>query len=82
MFKRAFWFTAGTAAGFGGSYWIQRRVKQAVDRLTPESVQADVKAAWTEGRIAMRTKELELRQRYRPSVEPSVSPTRRHRAHR
>lgn len=78
MFKRIFWFTAGTAAGLGGSYWIQRRVKETVDRLAPESVQADVKAAWTEGRIAMRTKEIELRQRY----APTESLVRRQPAHR
>ena len=57
----------GVAAGFGGSYWLQRRVRQAVDRLAPDNVQADVRAAVAEGRIAMRTKEIELRQRYRPT---------------
>lgn len=64
MFKRLFWMTTGIAVGLGGSYWIQRRLRQAVDRLTPEHVQADLKAAWAEGRIAMRTRELQLRQRY------------------
>lgn len=67
MFKRLFWFTTGAAAGFGGSYWLQRRVRQAVERLTPASVQEDLKAAITEGRIAMRTRELELRRHYSPS---------------
>jgi hypothetical protein len=66
MFKRLFWLTVGVLAGLSGSYWIQRRVRHAVDRLAPESVQADVRAAWNEGRIATRTKEIELRQRYRP----------------
>lgn len=72
MFKRLFWLTAGVLAGFSGSYWLQRRVRQAVDRLAPEQVQADVRAAWHEGRIATRTKEIELRQRYRPTGRQPV----------
>lgn len=75
MFKRVFWFTVGTTVGLACSYWIQRRVKQAVDRLAPEQVQEDVVAAFREGRIAMRTRELELRQRY-------GSPSGRAAAHR
>jgi hypothetical protein len=67
VFKRLFWLSTGAAAGFGGSYWIQRRVKQAVDRLAPASVQDDLKAAVVEGRIAMRTREIELRRRYSPA---------------
>jgi hypothetical protein len=67
MFKRLFWLGVGVATGFGGSVWIQRRMKQAVDRLAPENVQSDVKAAFSEGRTAMRSKEAELRARYDPS---------------
>jgi hypothetical protein len=67
VFKRLFWLTVGAAAGFTGSVWLQRRVKQAVDRFTPEHVQADVKAAFTEGRTAMRAREQELRSRYSPN---------------
>lgn len=66
MFKRLFWLTVGAVAGFTGSMWIQRRVKQAVDRFMPEQVQADVKVAWEEGRDAMRQREAELRGRYGP----------------
>ena len=67
MFKRLFWLLVGVIAGFTGSVWLQRRVKQAVDRFTPEHVQADVRAAVQEGRVAMRDREAELRQRHSPN---------------
>jgi hypothetical protein len=67
VFKRLFWLLVGVAAGFTGSVWLQRRVKQAVDRFTPEHVQADVRAAFREGRVAMRDREAELRGRYSPN---------------
>ena len=67
MFKRIFWLTVGVASGFGGSYWIQRRVKQTVDRFAPDNLQADAKAAVVEGRTAMKEREAELRARYAPS---------------
>jgi hypothetical protein len=67
VFKRLFWLSVGAAAGFTGSVWLQRRVRQAVDRLAPDSVQADVRAAWQEGRRAMRSRESELRERYSPN---------------
>lgn len=67
MFKRLFWLTVGAAAGFSGSYWIQQRVKRAVDRFAPDNIHADAKAAVAEGREAMRRREAELRERYRPS---------------
>lgn len=67
MFKRLFWLTVGGIAGFSGSYWIQRRVKQTVDRFAPDNLQADAKAAVVEGRSAMKEREAELRARYAPS---------------
>lgn len=67
MFKRLFWLGVGAAAGFTGSVWIQRRVKQATDRFVPENVQRDVKAAVADGRAAMRSKEAELRARFDPT---------------
>lgn len=67
MFKRLFWLALGVIAGLSGSYWLQRRVRQAVDRLAPEQVQADVRAAWQEGRSAMREREQQLRARYAPN---------------
>jgi hypothetical protein len=79
VFKRLFWLTVGAIAGFSGSVWIQRRVKQAVDRFAPEQVQSDVKAAWQEGRSAMRDREDELRHRY---SSRGRRPPGRSRAHR
>ncbi|MBA2279733.1 MAG: hypothetical protein M3527_05245 [Actinomycetota bacterium] len=64
MFKRLFWLTVGVASGFGGSVWLQRRVRQAIDRFAPASVQSDMRAAVAEGRTAMRSREAELRARY------------------
>jgi hypothetical protein len=73
VFKRLFWLSLGIAAGLGGSYWIQQRVKQTVDRFAPDSLQADAKAAVIEGRAAARAREHELRQRYRP-IGPQPTP--------
>ena len=81
MLKRLFWLTVGAIAGFTGSVWLQKRVKQTVDRFAPEAVQADVKAAVQEGRTAMRAREDELRERYSPHG-PRHSPNGRSRAHR
>jgi hypothetical protein len=72
VFKRLFWLAVGLAAGFTGSVWLQRRVKQAVDRFTPEHVQTDVKAAFAEGKSAMRQRERELRNRYSPNGHASA----------
>ncbi len=68
MLKRLFWLTLGVASGFGGSVWLQRRLRQAVDRFAPENVQRDMRAAVTEGRTAMRSREAELRARYDPRL--------------
>jgi hypothetical protein len=78
MFKRAFWFTTGATAGFGGAMWIRRQVLRAVRRYTPEQVQADVgtsvrrlgtdlRDAVTVGRSAMATREAELRSELSPA---------------
>jgi hypothetical protein len=72
MPKRTFWFVTGTAAGLGSSLWVQRRVKEAVERYVPEKVQARaadaarrvgpaVRDAMSEGRSAMRQREAEMR---------------------
>lgn len=72
MPKRTFWFVTGTAAGLGSSLWVQRRVRTAVERYVPETLQeraADaarrvgpaVRDAVTEGRDAMRAREAEMR---------------------
>lgn len=72
MFKRVRWVSIGAAVGFGGSVWAQRRVRRAVERYLPEQVAAsagerarnlrsDVRDALEEGRLAMRSREEELR---------------------
>jgi hypothetical protein len=72
MFKRVRWMSIGAAVGLGGSVWAQRRVRRAVDRYLPEQVvssagqrarnlRSDVRDALTEGRLAMRDREEELR---------------------
>ena len=83
MFKRTFWFGAGAVAGLWSSVYVQRRVKRAAAHL-PERVQRevsgaarrvgrDVRAAATEGRAAMREREVELQAQVdgrRPRQEP------------
>jgi hypothetical protein len=84
MLKRAFWFTTGATAGFGGAMWVRRQVLQAVHRYTPERVQADVtssvrrlgsdlRSAVTTGRAAMAERESELR----PGAGPALVPVAR-----
>jgi len=85
MLKRAFWFTTGATAGFGGAMWVRRQVLQAVRRYTPEQVQADVtssvrrlgtdlREAVTTGRAAMVDREAELRSELRPGAGPALVP--------
>ena len=54
------------AAGFTGSVWLQRRVKQAVDRVHARARPGRRRAAFEEGGVAMRDPEAELRGRYSP----------------
>jgi hypothetical protein len=81
VFKRLFWLVVGVIAGFTGSVWLQKRVKQTVDRFAPQQVQQDVRAAVTEGRVAMHEREDELRARYAPRGSRH-SANGRSRAHR
>ncbi len=85
MFKRTFWFTVGSAAGLGSSFWVQRRVKRAAARFTPEglqrevsgaarSVSTNVKAAVAEGREAARDREAELTERLEGPTRSSRLP--------
>ena len=73
MFKRAFWLLMGAGFGFGISFWLMRFVRATVERYTPERVSgdiagalrslgADIRAAVSEGREAMREREAELRE--------------------
>lgn len=65
MFKRIRWITAGLAAGFGASLWLQRKMRSVATRYRPAGVAvatADrAREALKEGRIAMREREAELR---------------------
>jgi len=40
--KRVFWASTGYALGLGSSLYVQRRVRLAVDRYTPEEVRRQV----------------------------------------
>ena len=65
MFKRLFWLCTGMGFGVGSSFWVMRAVRRTVDRYRPTRVVArlegDVRAAVSEGRIAMREREAALR---------------------
>ena len=72
MFKRIFWLAIGLGLGFGMSFWFMRFVRETVERYKPERVSQDLagaisklgddlRAAVTEGRLAMREREEELR---------------------
>ena len=62
----------GLGLGFGLSFWLARFFRQTVERYSPERVSgdvadglkrlgADLRAAVSEGRLAMREREAELR---------------------
>jgi hypothetical protein len=72
MFKRLFWMMVGIGIGFGFSFWLTRAVRQTMQRYSPEQVAdrftdalrglgTDLRAAVSEGRQAMREREVELR---------------------
>ncbi len=72
MFKRVIWMGTGMAVGAGSAFWAKRKVEATVERYLPEQV-ADraatqarnlnrtVREAASEGRRAMRQREVELR---------------------
>ena len=64
MFKRLFWLIVGFALGIGSSWAVTRRLRRIVQRLAPADVvdrwSDNVRSAVSEGRNAMRTKEVEL----------------------
>jgi hypothetical protein len=73
VFKRLRWTALGYVGGLATSWWALRRVRRAVDRVTPPAVReravdglrdarADVRAAVAEGRAAMREREAQLRE--------------------
>ena len=72
MFRRLFWLAIGVGFGFGVSFWLMRFLRETAARYTPERVSADLsdalrnlggdlRAAVSEGREAMRERELELK---------------------
>lgn len=65
MLKRLRWLTTGVAVGFGGTVWLQRKMKAAAGRYGPAGVAAAAatraRDALEEGRAAMREREAELR---------------------
>lgn len=67
MIKRMTWFVGGAVAGAAGVSVAKRKMKQAATNLTPKrivhGITDRVHDAFTEGRRAMRSKELELRGR-------------------
>ncbi len=65
MFKRIRWLGTGAAVGFGGSLWLQRKMKSATERYKPAGVAVAAanraRDAIEEGRAAMKEREAELR---------------------
>jgi hypothetical protein len=72
VFKRLFWLMIGLGLGFGASFWLMRFVRSTVERYSPERISGDMtaavkgvgkelRAALSEGRAAMRDRELEIR---------------------
>ncbi len=69
MFKRVRWIVMGMGMGATGSVWVRRRLRRFLKSYSPPAVATraaasakdEFKAAWTEGREAMRQREAELR---------------------
>jgi hypothetical protein len=64
VFKRLFWLIVGFALGIGSSWAVTRRLRRMVQKLAPADVvdrwSDNVRSAVSEGRNAMRTREVEL----------------------
>jgi hypothetical protein len=96
MFKRVIWMGTGMAVGAGGAFWAKRKAEATIERYLPEQVAEraatsardlgrTVRDAATEGREAMRQRELELRAAVESRTfvgpvpqEPRSAPVRRH----
>ena len=65
MLKRIRWIGTGIAVGFGGSLWLQRKLKEMSVRYGPVGMAGAAatraRDAFEEGRQAMRDREAELR---------------------
>ena len=42
MIKRPFWLLTGVALGVGGTIWVERQVREAVQRLEPDNLAREV----------------------------------------
>jgi hypothetical protein len=82
MFKRVVWFGSGFTAGMAGGWYVQRTVRQRIERYTPEyirqdvavradAIRTDVVTALSEGREVMR--------RYRQDAENDLADEQRRR---
>jgi hypothetical protein len=64
VIKRLFWLIVGFTLGIGSSWAVTRRLRRIVQRLAPADVvdrwSDNVRSAVSEGRTAMRSKEVEL----------------------
>jgi len=65
MFKRLFWLVVGFTLGLGSSWAVTRRLRRIVQRVAPADVVDrwgdNMRSAVSEGRRAMRTREVELK---------------------
>jgi hypothetical protein len=69
LFKRLRWIAVGMGMGATGSVWVRHRLRRFLKSYTPPAVATraaasardEFKAAWSEGREAMRQREAELR---------------------
>lgn len=65
VFRRFFWLVVGFALGIGASWTVTRRLRRVAARYVPADVVdrwgGNVRAAVQEGRVAMRTRESELK---------------------
>jgi hypothetical protein len=64
VFKRLFWLIVGFTLGIGSSWAVTRRMRRLAQRFVPTEVvdrwSDNLRSAVSEGRSAMRTREVEL----------------------
>jgi len=68
LLRRLFWLVAGFVLGVGSSWALTRRLRRATARYVPAEVRdrwaGTVRAAVSEGRSAMRSREAELKEAF------------------
>jgi len=55
MFKRIIWFGSGVASGVAGSSYVRRKVRQQVERFTPDGIKKQAVERSTERVEQVRT---------------------------